>query len=91
MTEKSMLEFRDMGLGRIEAVFEDKTVVGMIIEQTGLSSVVWMFKYGALRVPFRQAHSRAQAEDSITHWLFMALGAPGNVSSSEISKSVHRQ
>lgn len=73
---KSMLEFRDMGLGRIEAVFEDKITVGMIIEQPGLASVAWMFKYEGVLVPFRQAHSRTLAEDGIFHWLLMALGAP---------------
>lgn len=85
---KSMLEFRDMGLGRIDAVFEDKIVVGMIIEQHELSRVVWMFRLGDIRVPFRQAQSKERAEDEITHWLFMALGAPSNASAwSEASAS----
>lgn len=75
--QKSMLKFRDMGLGRIEAVFEDKRVVGVILEHPGLTSVSWTFRFDHFKIDFRQAHSRSSAEDSITHWLFMALGAPG--------------
>lgn len=86
-SQKSMLEFRDMGLGRIDAVFENKRTVGMIIEHEGLHSVSWMFDYENVKVNLRHAFSRAQAEDAITHWLFMALGAPPSKCSSVNAKS----